>query len=296
MRIKPWLACLAAGAVFVLGAARPADAAATAAVAADAVEHHYVFAGGGVRIEVLAQGSGRPLVLLPSRGRGAQDFDQLAQRFAQAGYRVLRPQPRGIGGSIGPMRGATLHDYADDMAAVIEDVARQPVVMVGHAFGNWVARATAVDHPEWVRGVVIVAAAAKQYPPGLSQLVDRSSDLSLPDAERLKAIQDAFFAPGHDARVWLGGWYPEVNESQNQAGKATRQADWWSGGKAPMLDLQADLDKFKPPATRGEVRDEFGQRVTVAVIRGAGHALVPEAPQAVADAVIGWERGLPDRP
>ncbi len=251
-----------------------------------------VLVGNGASIEVLEQGEGPALVLLPSRGRGAEDFDELAASLAQAGYRVLRPQPRGIGGSTGPMTGITLHDLAEDQAAVIRNVARQPVVMVGHAFGNWVARSTGVDHPELVRGVVIVAAAAKQYPKGLSEHVDRSADLSLPDAERLKSIQYAFFAPGKDASVWLNGWYPEVSESQRLAGKATRQSDWWSGGAKPMLDLQAGLDLFKPPATRNEIRDEFGDRVSVVVIEGAGHALVPEKPQEVADAIVTWEREL----
>lgn len=251
-----------------------------------------VLVGNGASIEVLSQGQGPTLVLLPSRGRGAEDFDELAERFAQAGYRVLRPQPRGIGGSTGPMSGITLHDLAEDQAAVIRSVARQPVVMVGHAFGNWVARTTGVDHPELVRGVVIVAAAAKQYPKGLSEHVDRSADLSLPDAERLKSIQYAFFAPGHDASVWLNGWYPEVSESQRLAGKATRQSDWWSGGRVPLLDLQAGLDLFKPSATRNEIREEFGDRVSVVVINGAGHALVPEQPQAVVQAIADWERAL----
>ncbi|NMK49986.1 alpha/beta hydrolase [Achromobacter sp. Bel] len=248
--------------------------------------------GNGASIEVLDQGRGPALVLLPSRGRGGDDFDELAGRFVQAGYRVLRPQPRGIGGSTGPMSGITLHDLAEDQAAVIRNVARQPVVMVGHAFGNWVARTTGVDHPELVRGVVIVAAAAKQYPKGLSEHVDRSADLSLPDAARLTSIQYAFFAPGNDARVWLNGWYPDVSESQRLAGKATRQSDWWSGGAKPLLDLQAGLDLFKPPATRNEIKDEFGSRVSVVVIDGAGHALVPEKPQEVVDAIAAWERTL----
>ena len=34
-------------------------------------------------------------------------------------------------------------------------------VVVGHAYGNWVARMTATDYPELVRGVVIAAAASK---------------------------------------------------------------------------------------------------------------------------------------
>ncbi|RXN93411.1 alpha/beta hydrolase [Achromobacter aloeverae] len=261
---------------------------------ADAARHHVlVQAAPDVRIDVIEEGKGTPLVLLPSRGRGAEDFDEIAQRLAARGYRVLRPQPRGIGQSTGPMKNITLHDLGNDIAAVIRDQARQPVVIVGHAFGNWVARTTSVDHPELVRGVAIVAAAAKRYPAGLSEHVDRSSDLSLPDAERLKSLQFAFFAPGHDAGAWLKGWYPEVNESQRLAGKATKQSDWWSGGKAPMLDLQAGQDPFKPASTRNEVKDEFGARVTLVVIPGAGHALVPEEPGAVVDALVDWERSLP---
>src|SRR5688572_28857416 len=50
---------------------------------------------GPVTIEVLAQGAGPLVVLLPSLGRGATDFDVMADRIADAGYRVLRPQPRG---------------------------------------------------------------------------------------------------------------------------------------------------------------------------------------------------------
>src|SRR5262245_57881486 len=69
-----------------------------------------VIAHGDVRIEILAQGQGNLVVLLPSLGRGATDFDVVAQRVADAGYRVLRPQPRGIGGSRGPLAGIDLHE------------------------------------------------------------------------------------------------------------------------------------------------------------------------------------------
>src|SRR4051812_47521725 len=75
---------------------------------------------GDTRIEILSQGDGPPIVLLPSLGRGAEDFDVIAARVADAGFRVLRPQPRGIGQSTGPMSGIDLHDYANDVAAVIE--------------------------------------------------------------------------------------------------------------------------------------------------------------------------------
>src|SRR5579872_6117321 len=60
---------------------------------------------GAARLEVLVQGEGRPIVLLPSLGRGANDFDAIAVKLANAGYRVLRPQPRGIEASRGPWEG-----------------------------------------------------------------------------------------------------------------------------------------------------------------------------------------------
>jgi pimeloyl-ACP methyl ester carboxylesterase len=102
---------------------------------------------GGVRIEVLAQGSGPLIVLLPSLGRGASDFDAMADQLAAAGYRVVRPQPRGIGQSVGPLQGIDLHDYAADVAATIEHEGNSAAFVVGHAFGNRVVRMLAVDRP-----------------------------------------------------------------------------------------------------------------------------------------------------
>ena len=254
---------------------------------------------GKVRIEVIAEGSGPLVVLLLSRGRDSEDFDAVAAGIARAGYRVLRPQPRGAGRSTGPMKDLTLHDFASDVAAVIRHEGKGPAVIAGHAFGNWVARMTAVDHPQLVRGVVIVAAAAKAYPSGfagakeLSAAVRKAGDPSLPDTERLRYLQKAFFAPGHDASVGLKGWHPEVDESQFAAGRATKQSEWWPGGSAPLLDLQAGLDPFKPRAMMNEMKEEFGDRVTVAVIPDASHALVPEQPAAVIDAIVAWMRKLP---
>lgn len=247
-----------------------------------------------VSLDVIVEGRGPLVVLLPSRGRDSEDYDDVASGIAAAGYRVLRPQPRGVAASTGPMDGITLHDLANDVAAVIEREGRgAPAVLVGHAFGNWVARMTAVDHPELVRGVVIAAAAAKNYPPGLSAAVGKAGDPARPDEERLEYLRYAFFAPGHDPRGWLKGWYPEANASQDLAAKATKQSEWWSAGSAPLLDLQAAEDPFKPAAARDELKEEFGDRVTIAVIPNASHALIPEQPQAVVDAIVAWVRMLP---
>ena len=147
-----------------------------------------------IRIEVIFEGRGPLIVMLPSRGRGAEDFDDVAGELVKAGFRVLRPQPRGAALSLGPMQNLTLHDLARDVAAVIRNAGDGgPAIIVGHAFGSWVARMVAIDHPELVRGVVMVAAAAKAYPAGfpgakeLSEAVRKSGDFALPPSERLKA-------------------------------------------------------------------------------------------------------------
>jgi pimeloyl-ACP methyl ester carboxylesterase len=246
-----------------------------------------------VEIDVIVDGNGPAIVFLPSLARDSDDYDAVASGLADAGYRVLRPQPRGIGRSRGPMKNISLHDFARDVAEVVTRLGAGQAVLVGHAYGNWVARMTAVDHPQLVRGVVIAAAAAKQYAPELTVAVTKAGDLALPDNERLEALRFAFFAPGNDATVWLTGWHPEVRDSQRAAVAAVKQDEWWSGGSAPLLDLQAAQDPFKPATKRNEMKNEFGDRVTLVVIDNASHALIPEQPKAVVDALVEWVSLLP---
>lgn len=246
-----------------------------------------------VTIDVIVEGEGPAVVLLPSLARDSEDYDEVAAGLATAGFRVLRPQPRGIGKSRGPMTGITLHDLARDVAEVVKALGNGRAVIIGHAFGNWVARMTAVDHPALVRGVVIAAAAAKHYDPKLSVAVTQAGNLALPDEQRLVALRYAFFAPGSDPTEWLKGWHPDVRQSQRAAVAAVKQSDWWSGGTAPLLDLQAGDDPFRPASTRNQMKDEFGERVTVAVIPNASHALIPEQPKAVVEALAAWIHRLP---
>ena len=45
------------------------------------------------------------------------------------------------------MTGLTLHDYAADIASVIEHEGRGPVVVVGHAYGHFVVARTLLHDP-----------------------------------------------------------------------------------------------------------------------------------------------------
>ncbi len=254
------------------------------------MRHTESLATPGGRIEVVVQGSGPALVMLPSLGRdGYEDFDTVAAALA-AGHTVLRPQPRGIGGSAGPLEGVSLHHMADDIAHVINALGGGRAAILGHAFGHFVARMTAVDYPDLVRGVVLAAAAARQYAPEIAATPRIAGNLALPDSERLAALRLGFFADGNDPRRWLRGWHPatqlmQINCREKQG---VKQADWWGAGAAPLLELIPAQDPFKPREKWHELTTEFGPRVQKLVIPGASHALFPEQPQAVARAVGEW--------
>jgi pimeloyl-ACP methyl ester carboxylesterase len=179
------------------------------------------------------------------------------------------------------------------VAEVLRQEANGPAIVLGHAFGQWVGRTVAADYPELVRGVILAAAAAKEANPALREQLAKCVDTSLPDAERLAALQIAFFAPGHDPSPWLGNWHPVASKSQRAASAATSREDWWTAGSAPVLDVQAELDPWRPRATVNGIRDDLGaDRVVVAVIPGASHALIPEQPEALVRIVTDWAKRL----
>lgn len=270
---------------FVVACALVAVSAATAARADEVALKSAT--NGDATISYYAQGKGPLILFIASTGRGTEEFGDLAKRLAERGYRVLRPEPRGIGASKGPMTGVTFHDFAKDFAAVIRNEGGNAIV-AGHAYGGWIARTLATDHPELTRGVVLVAAGASKWPKELSDAITMINDPASTPDQRLAGLRLAFFAKGNDPTAWLEGWHGDVTKSQREAGKATKRADWWAAGKAPILDLQGGADPFRPAESRQELKAEFGDRVTVAVIDNASHALPAEKPAETANAIADW--------
>lgn len=250
----------------------------------------------GHTLEVTVDGvdSGTPLVMLPSSLRDAGDFDEPARLLAQAGFLVLRPWPRGMGRSNGPLQGLSLYVLAADAVHALQQLGGgRPGIWLGHAFGHFVARVADLAHPRWVRGVVVAGAAARTFPAGMPQTLTTASDTSLPDEVRLAALREGFFAPGNDAAAWLHGWHPELRAAYRQAGAVPEKSVWWPVASAPILDLQASADPWRPADTRNELRDALGSKVTVRMISNASHALLVEQPAAVARAVAGWALSVP---
>ena len=242
-----------------------------------------------VEIETYVDGDGPPFVILPSYGRdGGDDFDNLTYRLVGEGWKVLRPQPRGVAGSIGPMSGLTLHDLANEVATSVRTLTDCPVVMLGHAFGHMLACAVATDHPDLVSAVVLAAAGSSGASEKVNETPFIAGDLSRSEAERLDVLRTAFFAPGHDASLWLTGWYPSTLQMQHEAVKASHLKDFAACGTVPLLQVVAENDPFNPTPFWNELKGQLGDRVTQKIIADASHALFPEQPAAVAEAVLPW--------
>jgi len=246
-----------------------------------------LFAQGGLTVDAMVGGKGPRVVMIPSLGRPADDFDDLARRLRTAGFRTAQLQPRGIGASAGPMSGQTLFDLAGDAALVIETLGGGPAFLVGHAFGQRVARALAASRPELVKAVVLLAAGGKvPIPEKARAALEACFDARLTPEQHLENVRIAFFAPGNDPKVWRGGWFAETARHQAAASQATPMARWWGGGVAPMLVVQALQDAISLPSNGRQLVQEFGERVTLVEIDRAGHAMLPEQPVAIANAVL----------
>jgi pimeloyl-ACP methyl ester carboxylesterase len=232
---------------------------------------------------------GHPIVMLASLGRPGSDFDEVALSLAAKGYRIVLPEPRGIGGSSGPMEGLTLHDLADDVAHVIRNMPHAPVTLLGHAFGNRLARMGAADYPALVTRIVLLACGGLVEMPkeARAALIGCFNKDQTPEAH-LECVRYGFFADGNKPDIWREGWYSDVMLMQSSAVRATPLDDWWKAGGQRMLVVQALEDRIALPANAYDLKDRFGDQVILVELPHAGHAMLPEQPDAIIEAITDY--------
>jgi len=243
-------------------------------------------------VTVHCQGEGPTVVLLPSLGRAADDFVDLSDRLAKNGYRVLRPEPRGVTGSSSLLADLALDDFADDVVAVIEEFGG-PATVVGHDFGGEVAQMVAYLKPDLVSSLVLIAPPGPVQPkPEPATALRRVFVPELSDEEHLEAVALALFADGNDPVVWVNGWYPMLAFAQAEAERHVPAEELWGRLRAESLVLQGVEDRIVLSENARLMEEQLGDLVTVVDIPNAGHALLPEQPEAVATAILAWLRSM----
>ncbi len=109
----------------------------------------------GESLTVTMVGEGAPVVLLPGLFGSAYSYRYVMALLDSAGYGSFAIEPLGMGTSSRP-EGAdySLTAQADRVAAVLDTLAIQGAVFVGHSLGASIAMRVAYRRPEFVRGIV----------------------------------------------------------------------------------------------------------------------------------------------
>lgn len=227
--------------------------------------------------------------MVPSLGRGAADFVELADRLADEGFRAVALNPRGVDGSGGLHSRLDLHRLAADVIAVAGWMGGGAVHLVGHGFGQRVVRCAASSGPDSALSLVLLAAGGLVDPPDSVAVAQARVVFShMPEPERLALISQLFFAAGNDAISWHEGWWPAAATAQALATRRTPVQEWFGPTGHPVLVVQPQEDSLVPSQNGSLLVEALGRGACLVEVPGAGHALLPEQPTLVADAIIGF--------
>ncbi len=242
-----------------------------------------------------------PLLLLHGFTQTGRGWDEVARHLDGERYRPLAPDLRGHGAA-GPRRPI-------DMDACVADVARLApgsFALAGYSMGGRLALHVALAHPERVARLVLVSTTA-----GIDDEAQRArrrdSDAALAawmeaDGRTMSEVADRW-----GAQPLFAGQAPEVAAAARADRLSNQPADlaaslrgMGTGAMRPLWDRLGELtmpvavvvgeDDAKFSAL-GERLSRALARAELTVVPGAGHALVLEAPAAVARAITAHAGG-----
>ena len=128
-----------------------------------------------VKLETLDWGgSGPAVVLLAGAGNTAHVFDDFAPKLT-ARYHVYGITRRGFGRSSAPISGYLADSLGDDVLAVIDSLAIQRPVLIGHSIAGQELSSIGSRHPERVAGLVYLDAGYQYAFYDSTQLLPRLS-------------------------------------------------------------------------------------------------------------------------
>lgn len=245
-------------------------------------------------IEYFTQGdTGDVIVLLPGGALNVDYMDGLANELVRSGYRVVSVNPRGAGNSTGKAEGVTLHDLANDVAAVIKKEGTGRVTVVGHAFGNRVARMLDTDHPELVDAVILLAAGGKV--PGTPDAENALKVIFSPDAteaERQSAMKFMVGNPEDAKKAWdilRSSLAPGAGPIQYTASDNTPVNQWWApSGKSRYLIIQGSLDQAAPERNGVILKEDLGDRAKIVSLEMAGHLMLITYPEKCSKEIVSF--------
>jgi pimeloyl-ACP methyl ester carboxylesterase len=248
-----------------------------------------------------------PVVLLHGAGSNLEDMHLALGEQLAARHRVILVDRPGLGFSA---RKAGQGSSPSDQAAVLRDVLDalgvDRVIVVGHSWGGALALAFALDFPERVAGLVLVAPATH---PGLWPMKRLNALLAGPVGwlfARTMAFPFGVVLMGPGSRTaflpqTIPAGYVRRSAAMLVLRPTTLMANWADVGclevflarqverygalAAPTIVLAGDRDPLVPPASHCEKLAAAAPHVKLIVLSGFGHMLHHAAADRVVAAV-----------
>ena len=231
----------------------------------------------GIELHVQELGSGPPVVMLHGLlvGNMTTWYFSAASELAKT-HRVILFDLRGHGLSARTTSGYDVATMARDLESIVDDVAREPVALVGHSYGAVVALTFALRHPERVRKLAIVEA---PLPPShldeLDAFLGQSPDTmldALPDV-----LRAALVGGGRRGRRFVDAMRFLATESSLFADLRRAQDvpdDALTALRCPLLSVYGTSSSCRPVGARLRRVVPAARHVEIA----GGHFLPIEAP------------------
>jgi pimeloyl-ACP methyl ester carboxylesterase len=252
----------------------------------------------GLKLHYEERGRGEPLVLVPGFGTGAWIWYRQAGAFA-GHFRTIVFDPRGVGRSGGRDEPRAMREFADDVAALLDELKIESAHVLGASFGGFVAQEFALAHPGRTRSLILCCTSfggARHVPPPAETLAAIASTKGLNTEERVRenlllAFSPRFAAesPGEVERVIsLRAENPVAEHEytrQLQAAVAFDASARVGEIKAPTLVITGDADAIVPHENSLNLAAAI-PGATLRVVGGGSHTFFIEQPEEFNRAVV----------
>jgi len=252
---------------------------------------------------VVDAGEGPPVILVHGVGADLHMWDAQAAALA-AGYRVVRYDTLGHGGTPLPPGEVTLASYAGQLDEVASGLRLGRFVLVGFSMGVPISQLYAFGHGASLAGLVLMNGVYRRTPEQLAAIRERVRDaevngtLALADAALDRWLSPEFRARRPDVEAAIRKRLADNNPAWFlTAYRIFAEADPWVVGRlheiaCPTLVTTAENDRGSTPAMTEQMASEIpGARV--AIMSGLRHMPTAEAPDTVTRHLLDFLDGLP---
>jgi pimeloyl-ACP methyl ester carboxylesterase len=114
----------------------------------------------GIEIFYEESGAGEPLLLIAGFACDHSNWSKMAPQLASRN-RLITFDNRGVGQSSSPEAPYSIHQMAEDAAGLLEAIGLTLVHVAGHSMGGQIAVELALNHPERVKSLMLLASCAR---------------------------------------------------------------------------------------------------------------------------------------